>query len=480
MNLRTFEIIANWISKEMKVNIEFHPDICPCASLETNTIKLPNNIKSDNSLGALSTLMHEAAHLNYTKRDITKEVREQVAPGKQSHQMLNVLEDIRIDRKNFRKLPNISRFYKEGAEIDKKHRKTIDLTKVPLHKKVLINSIYELEGLSTYKLEDAEVQAFSDKHSIVLKVWEGVEAIEGKNWDRVEEIIKELLGIFGIQDEPRDKGGGGAGKIGEGNGDLDLSELKGNPCECSGQGTEAGSGFGELGSVAITEITKQKFKELLNIKKTRFIEDGNKVNTDNLTAFFTGDVNELFEEEKIERKKKSKIMMVMDASGSMNSSLQFDSTRRNTVVAGCVQEIATCLDELQNTEGLNVDYDIAGFNCNYSLLNKNTWREDYLRMGGGTDLLNAFTLAQEALLKEQEVDGNRLIVLFTDGDVSSREIVEMKQRIIQHGQDVRCMIIGVGADIAGTLVKEIIGDFNIVSKECADVILMEAIMTMLD
>ena len=58
-------------------------------------------------------------------------------------------------------------------------------------------------------------------------------------------------------------------------------------------------------------------------------------------------------------------------------------------------------------------------------------------------------------------------------------IKEMEKRITQHGADVRCMVIGVGANITSYFSKNICKDNNIIAAESADQILMEAIMTMM-
>ena len=56
----------------------------------------------------------------------------------------------------------------------------------------------------------------------------------------------------------------------------------------------------------------------------------------------------------------------------------------------------------------------------------------------------------------------------------------MKKRIVKFGADVRCMVIGVGADVTSYFVDHIVKDMNIIAKESADQILLEAIMTMMD
>ena len=66
MNRRTYELLAKWIAENQKVNIEFGVQ-GPVADVKNNRIILPHNIKDSNVFAALAWLMHEAAHLRYTK-----------------------------------------------------------------------------------------------------------------------------------------------------------------------------------------------------------------------------------------------------------------------------------------------------------------------------------------------------------------------------------------------------------------------------
>jgi len=173
------------------------------------------------------------------------------------------------------------------------------------------------------------------------------------------------------------------------------------------------------------------------------------------------------------------LMILLDASGSMGARL-IDNVKRKQTVAECTKALVEILDEVRELEGLNVDYDIACFTRHYNLLSKENWVNEYYQHDGGTNIINAFSKAQDHILRDQEIDGKKMIIMFTDGDVQASEIREMKDRIVKYGAEVRCMIIGVGADVNSALVKEACGDNNILVRELADIILMEAIATMME
>src|SRR3990167_9422216 len=95
MNGRTFEILAKWIAKENGVTIEFQAgDVVPHSDIKRKHIVLPAFVKSERAWTALQYLMHEAAHLIHTK-----EIPEKLVNDAFLHQVLNVMEDIRIDKR---------------------------------------------------------------------------------------------------------------------------------------------------------------------------------------------------------------------------------------------------------------------------------------------------------------------------------------------------------------------------------------------
>jgi len=135
---------------------------------------------------------------------------------------------------------------------------------------------------------------------------------------------------------------------------------------------------------------------------------------------------------------------------------------------------------LQATEGLNIKYDVWCFDTTAQKLDIDRWEKDYTTYGGGTDLLKAFLKVQDDILKDQELDGNKMVVLVTDGEVGNDEIDGLRTHIIKHGAEVKCMVLGVGADFGGRFVKIIAGDNNIIAEEHSDSVVMDAIKEMLD
>ena len=529
MNTRTYEILGKWIGKEHNVTIKFEPNCVPRANIKTNVITMPTDIHEDNVYAALSTLMHEAGHLNHTKKDIP----EGLIKDSLQHEIFNAIEDIRVDKKNMRILYNVGEFYKEAIPYDIELRSKVDMAQIPLYKKVMINTIYELEGLQKGKIPEPEIDKFIDDNDILRKVSDTIRDIDYNHCNTLISKIEDLIKVLGLGNVPRkpvnfnptgafgqgngegkgtcpackgtgkiqgDKNGksvkgtgpGSQGTQGSGGGeekcpicngsgtagDIPGRFSKGNEGFGGGQGNGDGSGNSVIGEIAMKEITKQRFKELLNIKERKTVEDMVHLNTDNITSFLTGDMDTLFCDEKVVKKKKSKILLLLDGSGSMYSSL-LDKTNRQETVGGCCKQLVECLNEVSELEGLNVDYDIAGFTCSYHPFTKENWETQYTQLSGGTDLINAFSEGQDSLLADQNIDGNRFIIVFTDGEVARDEIKEMEKRITQHGADVRCMVIGVGANITSYFSKNICKDNNIIAAESADQILMEAIMTMM-
>ncbi len=129
------------------------------------------------------------------------------------------------------------------------------------------------------------------------------------------------------------------------------------------------------------------------------------LDTDNLMAYFTEDLEELFKDDAYIKCKKSKIFFLLDGSGSMDGRL-LDKQMRIDVVTKCVTRIIRILKEVQATEGINIDWDVAKFEgggC--KMLSKNDWQKEYYP-GGGTALSYAFQQAIGILERDFTVDGN--------------------------------------------------------------------------
>jgi hypothetical protein len=491
MNLRTYELIAHYIAAQHGITVKLEPNAVACVNTQTKVITLPSNLETENIYPALATLMHEAAHIKMTK------FPENIVKDKLEKDILNAMEDTRIDRANFGVLPNIKEFYNrlylKGEDWKKRH----DMAKVPLMKKALNNAIVRVEGFPKYQIKgDQETDAFESKHKDELDAifWDTSEATEEKDWPRVKKNIEKVIKLLHLENEPREPldqedgegeaEGDGEGKPKMGKGNKPIGGQKGNIIDATkdeavSQGQKGdGTSFHDLGIVHLREVTREKFKDLLSIKETRFVNDGNIINTDNLMSFHLGEIDDLFKEDIKIKRRKAKIQFLMDGSGSMHSQLEFGDKRklRRDVVSGSVVELVDILDELRASDGIDVDYDVSLFDDDYYRCSKTNWREKYKTIGGGTNLESAFKQAQEDLLKDKTVDGTKIMILLTDGEVSGSEIDCIKREIQLKNEDVRFLVIGVGSQIGGEFVEKIIGDHNIIAAETADLVLLETIM----
>lgn len=481
MNRRTYELLAQWIANETKVHVEFS-DKGPLADVKNKRIYMPYNVKDGNVFSILAWLLHEAAHIKYT------DIPQELSTSPEAHEILNVIEDIRIDRKNFNLLPNIKDFYRRMIE---DHVLKQNIQPFPLYRRALVNTILTCEGFKIIN----DPASYPLTKAINPEIEEAVRAVEYDDWPKLRKLVQEILKKLNLkeskkqQQQQEDEGegdgekskekikGGGKGKAMSAPSDKSLEEIL-HPSSLWGKGHLEGASSSVLGKAAFQDNTKRAFKELLNIKESRLISDGNKLNTDNLTDFFTGNIEELFHEEDIVKKKKSKIVFLLDASGSMQSEL-LDRKRRKETVIKCINAMTEILDEVIETEGFNISYEVHAFTENLHILNQDNWEKGYTSLSGGTCIVDPFSKIQKRMLKEQEIDGKRIIVVITDGDVDKSEIDDVRKEILRHNEDVRCMFVGVGAEVAGAFSKNIVGDNNIIMEELSDQVILDVIMAML-
>lgn len=427
---------------------------------------------------------------------------------KSDFDVLNAIEDVRIDLKNFELLPNVRGFYEEMM---KKH---LDLTKdpIPEAKRRLSAGIMQAEGFNP-KLpkEDVEFMRKSQLTDIMRRGCREIEYSDWKAFKKTMEEVKKLLKVDPSKDVPNTQTqiriGDGSGQ--DGQGQPKPQQGQGKPQSGKGKASagqpDPNAPEGELDGIdqivhdspltwgtgprmmggtaliispmAMDEMCANQFKEILNVKEQRIIPEGSILDTDNLIAYHTGDIEELFKEAKTVRKKKSKVMFLMDASGSMSGGL-LDGRSREQVVGNCVDKLTKILDEVQALEGLNVDWAVSQFSDNYIPLSKETWKKQCYS-SGGTNFKVGFHGAMSDMLEDYSVEGKRIIVVFTDGEVNESDIDYVNGLIRKNHSDVRSLVIGVGSDMQGKFVKELVGDRVIIAQEHAVEVLMETIKEML-
>lgn len=474
-SLRTFEIFTKYISKNSGVKIRLEPGACPCADIKNDEIVLPLNVKDENIFPALAEATHEACHIRYSKNAIDGMCED----DELEHTILNAIEDIRIDRKAFGILPNINSFYEESFKliVDKRPNEE-ERKKLPFEIRVLCDEIARREGFHFAVTGDKDVQEFINAYDIDTKMYEAENAIEYGEKKKAVKIIKEIAECFDKDRKKKNKEKEAQARPGKGTLDKAMKTLGKDPDKMwSDLGTSEGSGLSSVGNAALEESTKNAFEELLKTKEEKEIYcDEGKLNTDSLTSFHTGDIDELFRDEIIIRPKKSKILIVLDSSGSMGTSL-LDGNSCIKVVANTAKSICDILDEVNVKEGLCIDYEVARFDTEFHLLDQDNWQKEYTQCyKGGTSVRTAFNKAQERILEDKETEGTKIIVFITDGEVSEDEINVVHESIMSMNEDVRLMILGVGANSTGWFCKKIIGSNNILELDSANCVLMDVIM----
>lgn len=194
MNRVTFEMLAKWIAKQNNARVVFDGQATGAsANVKTNEIFLPCDLKEHNILAGLALLMHEAGHLYMSKK-----IPPDLVKGYISRNIINVMEDIRVDNANFQKLYNIRDFYERLIK-DHVYGKKDEIAKEDLLTRCMINSILRHENFAP--LPDQEALDFSSKHNVDDVIWEGMHSIEISDYNKTVECINKIKKIFKIRDE---------------------------------------------------------------------------------------------------------------------------------------------------------------------------------------------------------------------------------------------------------------------------------------
>jgi hypothetical protein len=394
------------------------------------------------------------------------------------------VEDMRIDAKACGLLPNVSYFFERlvNDHVIQK-AKTERWTKMHLINRCLATEC--VRRISGTVVDESAVQTLRDKN-IPFTIDEIHDELNynAPNPEALKIVKDKIIAIrdaFGIpeeQDQPPEEQecAGGGDKPGNIEALMEPSGGWGDGSPIEGLGNEI------VGEAALEEQTKEEFKRLLEIKSRHKIQAGTTLDTDNLTAFFTGDLEPLFKDEEIQRKRRSKVWFLLDASGSMHSMMPAVTEAREwakDTVVKAVRSILSILQELKETEGVNIDWEVWGFSTDAWKFKTQQWEKEYTAHGGGTSIQRAFDRLIYFVEKDTEIDGNKLIIFLTDGEVGGWEIEEVEKMIIRNSSIARVMIIGVNAR-TGTTGAFITDKNNIMVCESADSVLMDTIKMMVE
>lgn len=236
-------------------------------------------------------------------------------------------------------------------------------------------------------------------------------------------------------------------------------------------GTSGGSrlfGHDLVPQYLIESQTKNMLVECLRRKYNKNINDGNVLNTDNLTSFHISDIENLFMDTIRKVQRKGRFYFVMDTSGSMEcsriapTSVTMESVSHETsisLVSKMIRAIMIAVDEAIN-EGDEIDYKLYGYNdCLYPMDHKLLKTQIPLTTGG-----TCFAIAMKSLVKIAKEDTDvheKMVIMLTDGEVHDSDVTEVKDICNKHG-DIKFVIMSIGSN---SLIRSTFGSDCIVDLE---------------
>lgn len=529
MNKRTYELIGKWIADHHKLSIVFDNTTVPYVEMNTRTIHFPLQIQERNAISALATCMHEAGHLRWSE-EVSQNVGRMLQDDKEKD-ILNCMEDARIDCLNFDILPNIIGFYRKMVQDGQKRYPPEN--EIDVRFRVLVNLVLQHEGFSGYGFigQDVMKMLTSDLQNAFYL---GISYLNQRRWTDAYDMVVKVKNILYPPEPtpppqpPQPPEGEGheegqesnQGKEEKNNGNSNNTPDNPTPAETGEVADEAGStsagtenkqeektkptggkspiedllhppaiwqqgelpgsSTADMGEVALEEQTIKTFKELLNITENKRIDNGSILDTDNLITYFTGQIDELFKDEIELKKKKSKLLFLLDASGSMEEPL-LDGQTREIVLIKCVKSLQNVLEEIKEVEGINISYEIHFFDNNlYTPTKLDDWESEYHQYaGGGTNFEYAFRQIVKKMQDDYETDGKRMIIVCTDGCVGPGEIAKVKETAQMNINDMRIMFVGIGTDPTSAMATEITNGRMILGEEQADAVILETVTDML-
>ena len=482
-----FLAIIKWCSANTGAKVVFDiEEGCPRADVNNKVIHMPTSIPLSRAESTLGTIIHESMHIKHTPKWLGYLCRDMV-----DHTIFNALEDARIETIACRQLKALNYFLNRTVD---EVRAMVNPKKVSLGSKVLANiacsatgiifednetSKAECENTKLHKsLKDIYGRIFTvsmassfEKNVVVLyeKIDEFRKIYKLPNVDpstlpKKEELeavysetFKEGIGQYGLEGT----NGLSSREPGHNVDKIDLDTL--NPY-----------------LVDLNQQAKDRIKETLKKTMTTIIDEGRNLNTDNLISIFTGDIDNLFIDEKSERKMRTKVYFLMDTSGSMDSTMGSESFKsidlaedpsapddvsgenRQHLAIASFKAISEVIDECRDVYGTDISYENYVFADSCAKVNQMS--KDLV--GGGTNLSRAMAVVFKEIHGDDPAN-KRILVIMTDGDVGSTK--EIKDLINKEAQDIRVVFVGITDNPGCDLIKH-----NILHEGHSEAMIVEA------
>jgi hypothetical protein len=450
-----------------------------------NEIYLPGDVP-EKLLDAMTALfLHEKEHI------IQSDVPYNRSQDKTFSHFLNVVEDIHNDNLVLNSEPSGEALYKKMMEYIEAKNPNRD----QLHwkQKAVLELIQRSWPHEVYKgwgfTKDPMVKHFfkRNRKEIGLLMKEIKEFVQNRpaqnKWAKwlLEKLFQDTADEQGI---PMDQGAGqqGAGdpgKPGSQTADQGGGPLAGIPKELlkailkqieqmGGLMPSTFNGFecitpGDLKQKVPDAVTISQLKEFFteHMEKSVTREEGG-IDPEKLPIYWQ--TEEIFKDEEITNKKRVKVHLLLDTSGSMNNTLS-DGTKKYEALVRAVGLVCQAADKIIMDEGLDIEVDAWAFGERDRVIktggekwNAGQFKTRYWK--GGDGITRAASLVKMTAELPDENGVNEIVLLITDGEFNDNADEEIKQA--QAGKK-KWILIGVGRDVDAN------GHFRMVAKSTEEI-----------
>ena len=479
-----FLTVIKWCSKHAGARIKFDPSCnCPQADVDTKIITMPTMIAINRADSMLGIIIHEAMHIKHTPKWLNDLVRDPI-----DKIIFNGLEDCRIETYACNQLRALKHFLK--AAVYESRALIKDPSIIKLGFRVITNIACRVS--ETKLFDDRETRCSENDNKELLDnlrdIYRRIFTVTMKKSfiDNVEDLYKkidEFRRIYNLpKADPSKKEQKKVPGMGEYEGNI-RQEAAGEMSKKRGLGRgldiEDQLDLSDMNTymIDLNEQAKVRIKETLKKSLETIIDEGNTLNTDNLVELLIGNIDEVFIDTKIEKKVRTKVYFLVDASGSMSSNINDEATAIEGLDANvtCMKlaiSAFTALEEIvlemKEIYGMDMDYETYLFadNCErVASIKQPTY------VGGGTQIIKAFKKVLKSIHNDDPAN-KRILIILTDGEIGYNVPREMVDLINHEAQDIRVVVTGIGDSsiYAPELIKR-----SIVSPLNAEAVLIEGL-----
>lgn len=463
LSKESFNIVARHFARDMGVQVLFKKGAS--SHVQGKTIVFPQNFETgeDPSI-VLANQLHETGHIKYTTGKYGDDMKQL------EFLCLNVLEDVRTERKTMKVYPHSRDFFDlmSAGVVDsfKKGRVKIGNKQLRRGIKRLLHLMFRLENNKHFYFDKQSVK-FWDKHHVFYDMVEQKlrDATQTSNLIQrardLADLVFENLAKKNIPPPPRKR----KVKQPSGKGEREKEKPEPEPSEEEKLSTgleqiqkqmergvsrleekeskRSGKGWGGVGQgfhpdkeVSSVDVEKELLQLMRASHRREIHSEEGKINPQSLAYY--KEPERLFIEDTIITELKSQLTFIIDSSGSMLSrdGTHIRGNRKETpawTACSSLLSILDAVDKFAVKEGM-VEFNVFAFDYRSFPLksfkdkyNREKLREAYFEKAGGSDT-EPIPALKDAL-KEFGGAKRKVLFLITDGEFSSNDYDWMEKHI---------------------------------------------------